>query len=406
MEMLGRLARRATLVAAGLFLITGFGAPPPAVAQSSEDTAKTLRASVLLFRHSVVSPKYTLPKVETEWPMGYRQLTAVGMADMYAKGQALRRKYVDELGLIGEAFHASEVYVRASNTDRSLQTAQMLMLGLYPPGTGPDPKLYDPKLEAAPAPGLAFTPVPIHAVALENDAVLRPWTKQAGCQRYRKFIKALPKTKLYNAQAESFEDFLTRVTKITGYAEGEKAAKVLYEVNQIYEPLSANVQHNLPLPEGIGMEEMKQLRDLADWNYHHQFLGKKVGRLVGGPFVKEVIARFTNVVKSEGKAHKLYIYSGHQRTILGLEAALGIETARVEGPLFAGRVPPLASHYTFELHETAPGEHAIRLLFVSDKLEERVVQIPGCDSEMCRMKQFIDVVAEVIPQNWRKECQG
>jgi hypothetical protein len=30
--------------------------------------------------------------------MGFKQLTAIGMRDMYQRGQQLRRRYVDELG--------------------------------------------------------------------------------------------------------------------------------------------------------------------------------------------------------------------------------------------------------------------------------------------------------------------
>ena len=396
-------SRAARIVALAVTVVVATGAA--ALAQTSTDQQDSLRAAALLFRHSVISPKYTPPKVDTEWPMGFKQLTAVGMRDMYQRGQDLRRRYVDELGLISGTYHLDEVYVRASNADRSLQSAQMLILGLFPLGTGPDPSIYDSGLSAAPAPELAFTPVPIHSVALENDSVLRPWTGKAKCTKYRKYVKGLSKTALYRDQGQKYEDFLRRMSAITGVSEGKKPAKILYEVNEIYEPLSANVQHNLALPEGISAEDMDLMGALADWNYHYQFIGKQVGRITGGPFVGEIAGVFDRFVETDGKAPKLSIYSGHQRTILGLEAALGIETERTDGRLFKGRVPPLGSHYAFELHEIADGEFAVRLTFNSQE-GSRAITIPGCDGEMCSLDSFMAVAKEVTPTDWRQACTG
>ncbi len=394
-------AGRSAVLAVTVVVTTGVAA----LAQASTDQQDSLRAAALLFRHSVISPKYTPPRVETEWPMGFKQLTAVGMRDMYQRGQQLRRRYVDELGLISGTYHLDEVYVRASNADRALQSAQMLILGLFPLGTGPDPAVYHPGLTAAPAPELAFTPVPIHSVALENDSVLRPWTGKAKCTKYRKYVKGLAKTALYRDQGQKYQDFLQRMSVITGVGEGQKPAKILYEVNEIYEPLSAIVRHNLALPEGISAEDMDLMGALADWNYHYQFIGKQVGRITGGPFVGEVASLFDRFVETGGKAPKLSIYSGHQRTILGLEAALGIETERTDGTLFEGRVPPLGSHYAFELHEIADSEYAVRLTFNSHE-GSHAITIPGCDGEMCSLDTFMAVAREIAPTDWRKACTG
>jgi acid phosphatase len=287
------------------------------------DDGKTLRSVSLLMRHNVISPKYSPPKVKTDWPMGYKQLTAIGIQRTYLKGQALRRRYVKELGLISPRYNVSQVYFRSSNTDRALQGAQVLALGLFPLGTGPDPSVYDKKLMAVPAPKLAYTPVPVHTVSLKNDHVLRPWTGQAKCTRYRNYVKSLSKTKVYRAQAKKFSPFLQRMASITGINEGKSSAKILYGINEIYEPLSANIVHGKAIPKEITEKDIELLRLLSDWNYHYQFLGKKVGRLTGGPFVGEILANFTRYEKNPAKARRLFVYSGHQRTVVGVEAALG-----------------------------------------------------------------------------------
>lgn len=397
------LTRTLAVLAVALLLLQT--AASPARAQEAAGDPGTLRSAALLLRHGVISPKYALPKVPSEWPMGFKQLTSVGMRQMYDQGRALRRRYIEERGLIGKTFNNAEIYVRASNTDRALQSAQMIALGLYPLGTGPDPAAYDNSLEAAPQATLAFSAVPVHSVDLANDSVLRPWTGKAKCTKYRNFVKGLAKTELYVNQGEKHKDFLTRMAKVTGAGEGKLPGRMLYEVNETYEPLSAMVQHKMPLPDTISPEDMNKLRELADWNYHYQFLGKGAGRLTGGPFVGEVISDFTKVIKSAPDARKLYLYAGHQRTIVGVEAALGIETARTEGELFRGRVPPLASYYAFELHEPSTGEYAIQVSFV-DGEKEQIVEVPGCGGAMCPVEKFGDLMAKVIPTNWRQECGG
>lgn len=405
MSIFGLKLKPIEVIAAGLALAISFTPAGAAMAaEDAKDDRETLRAVSLLFRHSVISPKYSPPKIKTEWPMGFRQLTSIGIKRTYMSGQALRQKYIMELALISARYKMPEVYFRSSDTDRALQTAQVLALGLFPLGTGPDPSIYNKALKAVPSPELAYTPVPVHSVALTNDRLMRPWTKQAGCKKYRRYVKSFSKTKLYRMQAKRFSPFLQRMAAITGVNEGKKSPKILFYINEIYEPLSSNIAHNLPIPKAISSQDLELLRALSDWNYHYQFLGKKVGRLTGGPFVGEISDNFSRYIENPGKARKFNVYSGHQRTVLGVEAALGIETAHTEGPFFKGRVPALGSHYAFELHEGAKGAYWVRLKYITDK-GETTISIPGCDGPNCPFKRFRKIVAAVTPKDWRAECR-
>ncbi len=65
-----------------MLAVLGAAAPNIALAQNSGDDAGTLRSVSILFRHGAISPKYSPPKVTAEWPMGFKQLTAVGMRTM------------------------------------------------------------------------------------------------------------------------------------------------------------------------------------------------------------------------------------------------------------------------------------------------------------------------------------
>ena len=84
--------------------------------------------------------------------MGFARLTALGACQMYERGVRLRKRYVEALGLLGPRYRRDELYVRAGNSDRALQTAQMLMRGLYPSGTGADPSIHDRRAQRFRAP--------------------------------------------------------------------------------------------------------------------------------------------------------------------------------------------------------------------------------------------------------------
>jgi|GEM_PF-329011 len=367
----------------------------------------TLRAVTIITRHSAISPKYSLPNNPISWDIGKSQLTALGVFDMYNKGQWLRQKYIDREQLIGRNYHTSTLYVRSSSTDRALQSAQVMMLGMFPLGTGQTPQSYDPSSPSLPGLYLAFTPVPVHSVALENDNLLRPWTKQANCRKYRNFVKGLAQSEAYQKKAAEYAPFLQKIADITGFNAGEEPAKILYEINKIYEPLSAQMIHKIPIELEISEEDLQLLSDLSDWNYHQQFLGKGIGRITGGPFLQEVVNNLNGFVESGGKKRKLHLYSAHQRTLLGIQAALGIESFHAKAPLYRGRVPALASHYAFELRELSPNTYAVQLKFVSGiNGKEQVIPIPGCSGYLCSLEQFKKLTAEVIPQDWQSECNA
>jgi hypothetical protein len=197
--------------------------------------------------------------------------------------------------------------------------------------------------------------------------------------------------------------FLKRIASITGVNEGKKAAEILYSINEISEPLHSMVRHSMPMPQGITKADLNKMAELGDWNYHYQFFGKQVGRLTGGPFVEEVLNNFSSYIQTAGKSRRFFLYSGHQRTVLGVDAALGLESFRTKGKLFKGRVPPLGSHYAFELHEPKKGDYAVQVKFVSDG-KEKIARVPGCDQDMCPIDRFRSAVSDRISSDWKREC--
>ncbi|KAJ1350059.1 hypothetical protein KIN20_005766 [Parelaphostrongylus tenuis] len=69
------------------------------------------------------------PYNETAWQRGWGQLTNLGMQQMNELGIFFRKRYDF---FISSHFVPSEVYIRSSDSDRALTSAQAFLAGFYP----------------------------------------------------------------------------------------------------------------------------------------------------------------------------------------------------------------------------------------------------------------------------------
>jgi hypothetical protein len=60
------------------------------------------------------------------------QLTPTGMRQHYLNGQVFRKRYIDEYKLLSPTYNPEEVYVRATDVNRTIMSAQSQLLGWYP----------------------------------------------------------------------------------------------------------------------------------------------------------------------------------------------------------------------------------------------------------------------------------
>lgn len=79
------------------------------------------------------------------------------MLQLYNVGRWIREEYG---ALIGNKYKSTTTLIRSSYADRCIMSAQSLLAGLFPP-----------KPEDMFVPGLAWTPVPVHATPRNMDKV-------------------------------------------------------------------------------------------------------------------------------------------------------------------------------------------------------------------------------------------
>ena len=85
----------------------------------------------------------------------YGQLTKIGIEQQHRLGKFIRNRYQN---LLSETYNRSEIFVRSTDVDRTLMSAESNLAGLYP--------VVNPLAEDVP-----IQPIPIHTVAIETDYV-------------------------------------------------------------------------------------------------------------------------------------------------------------------------------------------------------------------------------------------
>jgi hypothetical protein len=149
----------------------------------------------ILFVHEICRHGARAPEIDYPFegfPNGKGMLTASGFRQHYLIGAQLKKQYVKENDqeqgkLLSPIYNSDEIYIRSTQYQRTIQSAEAQMLGLYPLGTArqlnpetiqnglPHISIHDEdeilkKLSNQALQG-DYQPIPIHNFGLYNDAM-------------------------------------------------------------------------------------------------------------------------------------------------------------------------------------------------------------------------------------------
>lgn len=341
--------------------------------------ARSLRFVTLLYRHGDRSPVKTYPKdpyQEEKWPQGFGQLTKEGMLQHWELGQALRQRYH---GFLNATYHRQEVYVRSTDFDRTLMSAEANLAGLFPPN----------EVQRFNA-NISWQPIPVHTVPITEDRLLK--FPLGPCPHYEQLQNETRQTPEYKNMSIQNAQFLDMVANETGVTN-----LTLETIWNVYDTLFCEQTHGLLLPPWASPQTVHRLSQLKDFSFLFLFgIHEQVqkARLQGGVLLAQILKNLTLMATSQFP--KLLVYSAHDTTLVALQMALNV---------YNGRQAPYASCHMFELYQEDDGNFSVEMYFRNDsKKAPWPLILPGCPHR-CPLQDFLRLTEPVIPKDWQKECQ-
>lgn len=313
-----------------------------------------------LIRHGDRTPIEVIPTSPYHWAQGLGQLTAEGMQQEFQLGTALRKKYVYEYRLLPPNYVKETMYVRSTDFDRTLMSADSLLLGLYPDGTGPHLTPSD-----TPALPHAYQPIPIHTVPVDADQIMIDRVT-AHPQAALASIATTPEWEQKNAALKSN---YSRWSLATGIAIHSLSQLLLLgDTVFIYQ------KHHAKLPAGLSKADAQQIIAAGHWAFTTLYQSKAIANN-GGQKLLSTIATYLQQASNKQTPLRYVLLSGHDTNILSVMSAM-------HTPL--SEPPPYASDLNFALYATTANQYYVEVSY-----NGQPVTMPGCGGVKCSLSQFM-----------------
>ncbi len=318
--------------------------------------------TVLITRHGDRTPFDNIVNANYQWGTDLSELTPIGMHQEFMLGSKLRKRYVEDFKFLDSTYKANTIYTVASNTNRTILSAESLLMGLYPPGTGPEIAKDKPALPDR------SQLIPVRSLPDSSYMIQTP---------YPVYLKILNKY-VYNSK-----EWADKQNELKGKFEewskilGNKIDS-LADVLTIGDVLIVASQHNLPMPKGLSTEDTKEILQTTSWGLAQQFKSETVSYLMGGELVNAIVRNLKDSVEKKAK-YKLVYYSGHDITILPVMSLLGLPLE--ESPGYAANV-------ILELYEDG-SNYNVKVLYNGE-----YVKLPVMDGkDYCSIKDLEDHIS-------------
>ncbi|XP_004866844.1 testicular acid phosphatase isoform X2 [Heterocephalus glaber] len=346
----------------------------------------------LVFRHGDRAPLASYPTdphkdaAPTLWPRGLGQLTEEGVQQQLELGRFLRRRYK---AYLSPEYRREEVYIRSTDFDRTLESAQAILAGLFP--------------EASPRSSEAdWRPIPVHTVPVAEDKLLR--FPMRSCPRYQELLRESTEAAEYQEALEGWTDFLSRLSNFTGLT---LVGEPLRKAWKVLDTLICQRAHGLALPPWASPDVLRTLGQISALDIRAHVgppRAAEKAQLTGGILLDAILANFSRV-QSLGLPLKMVMYSAHDSTLLALYGALG---------LYDGHTPPYAACLGFEFRscagdpeeDGAGGNITVSLFYRNDTNRPPLsLSVPGCPAP-CPLGRFRQLTAPARPPARGAACHG
>uniref|UniRef100_A0A670ZAN0 Acid phosphatase, prostate n=1 Tax=Pseudonaja textilis TaxID=8673 RepID=A0A670ZAN0_PSETE len=326
-----------------------------------------VKGGYVVYRHGDRSPLSTYPTdphKAAAWPHGFQQLSEVGILQQKALGKFLRERYA---GFLSPSYKPQEIYVRSTDYDRTIMSAQANLMGLYPNSH----------------PEIPWKPVPIHTVPAKYDKV-REHNPTMNLEYFNYFCFPL------------LQGFMEKMANYTGLKSEQLTLRGLWKV---HDTLFCQKTHNMSLPSWATAQVLATLSEIEMFNIEAHVgmhAAQEKARFIGGLLLGAILSNFSKMV-CQDLPLKMIMYSAHDSTLIALQAALGV---------YNGHLPPYAACHGFEFYQESNNSFSVAM-FYRNRSDQRphILPLPGCPMP-CPLPLFIHLTRTAIPKDWDAECQN
>ena len=322
---------------------------------------QTLVFAIDVIRHGDRTPTVEIPKNTYNWPEGLGELTAAGLQQEFELGKNLYLVYVKQNSLLPENYNSNNLYVRSSDLNRTLMSAQSALFGLYPLGSGP---LLSPQEPALP---MRYQPIPIHTIVESQDGVLIPGHNQP---EFKSLIsKYVISSSQWQERSIRYKAKLQYWSNVTGMP-----IKDLTQVIPLGDNVYIRMLHGVAMPQGINNQDRNELIELANWAASNIFAPYEVGAYASKD-LRSTIAKYLQSASTSTSQLKYVLFSAHDSTLMAIMSAF-------RQPLKA--IPPYASDLRILLIKNEANKYYVQLKFNGND-----IKLKGC-KDSCSLSEFLE----------------
>lgn len=340
-----------------LAALLSFILPATCLQAGPTPTHPKLLFAVDLIRHGNRAPVHPLTGTgKIDWPASPGGLLPSGMKQQYELGKQQRQFYLKE-GLIPSHCYTPKrcldrIYVRSSNFDRTLMSANSFLFGFFPLGIGPQQNghHYLP-------PG--YLPVPIHTQPKSEDALLlttdKPFFQKQVAKRMGRALK---------------NPWLIKHRKLFSRIAGRPIRDRL-DFLSFADALVARKFAHLPMPRELTATDIHKILFHFNRLYTLRLADKKLSAIASRHILQTIVDHFID--HQQGKSPVQYLLlSGHDDNLLAvLNTITDIQHQQ----------PALASVLSFEFYQVHKrirldieyNHHLIRQLWLNHPLKRSSV---------------------------------
>lgn len=307
-------------------------------------------------------------------PISYL-VSQTGKQQHFELGKWLRQRYDS---LVSAKYNNTEMYVRSTDVDRTLMSAESNLAGFYPP------QAKDVWSET-----ISWQPIPVHTMPEKQDDVL---AAKKSCPVYDYELKKLYKSEEFKAYDKKLMPTYKYLTMYAG-----KSVNSLQSVQNIYSCLHIEELYGLSLPEWTREVYPDKLYPISGLSFAVKTYTPLLARLKSGPLLKEILTHFKNKTLKKLEPNRNYwVYSGHDTTVANMLNTLGVFKT------MGYHNPPYTATVMFELRKFSD-ENRVQVFYKNTTAEPSALDLPGCGTS-CPLDKMFEIYKEVLPVNWEEEC--